>query len=359
MVKDLQLPPRVYAKGKWYYLVTSEGAGTNRKRIWSKLTRTRDGIPVLYRKLADLAARDVAPDRMPALVNAWHEEVGVAHTTKTKANDNWVMNAISEAFADFTARDVRAPDCTDFLKTYRARPRSFNEMRAGLRELMRFAEEKDYREPGTNPVDSLKTLPVPARDRYIRDSELRRIKVGGIYGDDGKKTRSGLMLCALIDLAYLTGQRFSDLLNLRWSIKAAMDKDGNVVAPYISDKGMYFKPGKTQGSTGAKVLIEWTPRLQAVVERIKTIGRRNLTHVVTTQEAQPYTYSGASTAWRRAVKRASVPNCHFNDIRAKALTDKEGDHGMQAARRMGAHSTEAQTADYVRHRKAQNTGATK
>jgi hypothetical protein len=81
--------------------------------------------------------------------------------------------------------------------------------------------------------------------------------------------------------------------------------------------------------------------------------------VITTQDAQPYSYYGASTAWRRAVKRAGVHDCHFNDLRAKALTDKEAAEGMQQARRMGAHSTESQTADYVRHRQAQRTEATR
>jgi hypothetical protein len=78
--------------------------------------------------------------------------------------------------------------------------------------------------------------------------------------------------------------------------------------------------------------------------------------VITTQEAQPYTYYGASTAWQRAVKRAGVHNCHFNDLHAKALTDKETAAGMQQARRKGAHSTEAQTADYVRHREGGEDG---
>jgi len=34
---------------------------------------------------------------------------------------------------------------------------------------------------------------------------------------------------------------------------------------------------------------------------------------------------------------------------AKALTDTEELDGMQAARRKGAHSTEQQTSDYIRH----------
>ena len=42
--------------------------------------------------------------------------------------------------------------------------------------------------------------------------ELRRTKVGAIRGADGVDTRSGPMLCALVDMAYLTGQRVGDLL---------------------------------------------------------------------------------------------------------------------------------------------------
>jgi integrase len=356
---DVSLPPRVHPKGRWFYLVSSETVDGQRRRLWTKLTRVRDGIPALYRKLADLATREVSPDRIPALVVDWHKEVGCAHSKKTQANDTWVMNTITTGFAEFHASEVKTSDCVTFLKEFRAKPRTHNEMRAGLRELLRFAETKDFREPGTNPVDSIKTLSTPARDKYISDSELRRVKVAAMTGEDGKRTRSGPMLCALIDLAYLTGQRFSDLLDLRWSKKLATDKSGAVVAPYISELGMQFKPSKTAGSTGAKILICWTPRLREVVERIGTIGRRNLQFVVTTQDAQQYTYSGASTAWMRAVRRAGVHNCHFNDIRAKAITDKEEREGMQQARRMGAHSTEAQTADYVRHKKAQTTVATR
>lgn len=359
MTKDLQLPPRVQPKGRWYYLVTSEGTGAARRRIWSKLTRIKEGIPALYRRLADLSARDVAPDRIPALVTDWHDEVGAEHSTKTQANDKWVMSAISEAFAEFTARQVRTPDAVAFLKTYRGKPRTYNEMRAGLRELMRFAEEKGFRDPGTNPVDAVRTMSAPARDRYITDSELRRIKVAAMYTKRGERTRTGPMLCALIDLAYLTGQRFSDLLDLRWSKKLATNAAGDIIAPYIAPEGLYFKPSKTSRSTGAKILIERTPSLDEVIKRIEGMSRRNLHYVISNQEAQRYAYRSASQAWMKAVARSGVSNAHFNDLRAKALTDKEEGHGMQAARRMGAHSTEQQTADYVRHKKAQATGATR
>lgn len=169
----------------------------------------------------------------------------------------------------------------------------------------------------------------------------------------------GPTIALLIDLAYLSGQRVSDLLDLRWTKKAALDAQGEVEAPYIGDEGIYFKPSKTSRSTGAKVLIQWTPRLQQAIERAGKLGRRNLRWVITSQQAQRYDYEAFKSAWARAIERSGVKGLHFNDLRAKALTDKEERDGMQQARRMGAHSTEAQTAEYVRHRKAQKTEATR
>lgn len=360
MSRSPELPPRVHPHGRWYCLVTAEG----KKRIWTKLTLIRDGIPALYRKLAEIHARDVAPDRMPALITDWLAEVGAGHSKKTQANDRWVTSTISEAFAEFRAGEVTPPDCAAFLKQFKAKARTHNAMRAGLRELMRFAEEKGFRQAGSNPVDSIKTLATPARDRYPSDSEIRRIKVAAHYGQTTKtgkrlRTRQGPMLACIIDLAYLTGQRIGDLLDLRWTKKAAQNAAGEVEAPYIADEGIYFRPSKTAGSTGAKVLIQWTPRLKAVLKRVEMIGRRNVRWVITSQEAQRYDYEAFKSSWARAIERSGVKGLHFNDLRAKALTDTEEKHGMQAARRKGAHSTEAQTADYVRHRKAQKSEATR
>lgn len=355
MSKSRELPPRVFPNGRWYCLVTAVGT----KRIWTKVSLIYEGIPTLYRKLADLKARDVAPDRMPMLITDWLSEVGARHSTKTQANDRWVTSAISEAFAEFRASEVTPPDCAAFLKKYRAKPRTHNEMRAGLRELMRFAEEKGHRAAGSNPVDSLRTMATPARDRYPTDSELRRIKVAAFYGADGKRTRQGATLAALIDLAYLTGQRIGDLLDLRWTKKAATDAGGTVVAPYIGKDGIHFKPSKTEKTTGAKVLIRWTPRLRQVVARIEAAGRRNLRWVITSQEAQRYEYEAFKSAWARAVQRSGVKGLHFHDLRAKALTDTKKKRGIKAAQIMGTHSTEGQTVDYVRDHEALEIDATR
>ncbi len=352
------------SKGLWFYLVTAVG----QKRIWTKLTRVRDGMPALYRELADREAREIAPDAMGAVIADWLKEVSSRHVKQTQANETYMCKEIGARFAEFRASEIRPPDVSEFLMAHRDRPRTHNGYRAQIRELMRFAEEKGWRDPGTNPVDSIRTMPLQARDRYITDSELRRIKVAAMYSDDerivtgGKRrrTRSGPMICALIDMAYLTGQRIGDLLTLQWS--------------QVTKDGIAFKPSKVAGSTGARVLIERTPALNILITRLEALARPRKGHkveqlddfkrrahgfVFTTQQGYPYKYSGASTAWSRAVKSSGVEDVHFHDLRAKALTDKERREGMQQARRMGGHSTEAQLADYVRHKQAQGTSATR
>lgn len=361
MSKSPELPPRVYPKGRWYYLVTAEGA----KRVWTKLTLIGDGIPALYRKLADMKARDIAPDRIPMLVVDWLDEVGATHGKKQRENDAWVMNTISTAMAEFRAREVTTPTCLAFLKPYRAKPRTYNLMRTGLLELMRYAEGKEsdgvpFRDPNSNPVASIKRLATPARDRYPTDSEVRRIKFHAMVGRDGKRTISGPMLAGLIDLAYLTGQRVGDLLNLRWDKRAATDKTGTIIAPYIAAEGIYFKPSKTAKSTGAKLVVTWTPKLRAAVARIDKIGRRHIQgFVALNQDAQPLLYSTFATAWWRACDRAGIKGLHFHDLKAKALTDTDETQGRKAAQTKGGHSTERQTDDYLRGMKAQKTEATK
>ena len=58
-------------------------------------------------------------------------------------------------------------------------------------------------------------------------------------------------------------------------------------------------------------------------------------------------------------QRAGIPNTQFRDLRAKALTDVDERSGIIAAQRMGAHSTQAQTADYIRNNKAIKSTATR
>jgi len=103
----------------------------------------------------------------------------------------------------------------------------------------------------------------------------------------------------------------------------------------------------------------WTPRLEKLVARLRSFSNVNLRHVFCKQDGQWYTYSGASTAWKRGTQRAGIPNTQFRDLQAKTLTDVDERSGIIAAQRMGAHSTQAQTADYIRNKRATKSTATR
>lgn len=345
------LPPLVSIKhGSYWHVATVDG-----KRKWSKLCRVKEGLPAMYLALAVLSTEKSDDDLMPTLVANWMLEVGQFHGDKAQADHRTHNKAITHGFRDFRAGQIEPKDVLAFLADWKTKARSFNAYRSAMRERMRFAELKGFRKAGSNPVDSIPTMKVKARTRYITDSELRRIKVAANYGKDGKRTRAGHTLCTFIDMAYLTGQRFGDLLALRWT--------------EIRKDGILFKPRKTEDSTQVEVLIEWTPKLRSVIARCKnpppqptTKGKAkpvSLTHVFTTLKGQPYTYDGASTAWTRARDRAKVKNAHFHDLRAKALTDVDEKRDIKDAQGMGGHSTQTQTAEYIRHKKAKKVGATR
>lgn len=344
------LPKRVFPKGRWYYLVTADG----KRRVWTKLSKIAEGLPALYSALSAATAAATGVGKMPALIADWEREVMPAHAEKTRRDEQARGKVIAEAFAEFFPDQVETPDCSDFLAQFKAKPRTYNAYRAQLREYLRFAEEKGRRPAGSNPTQSIRTMRTPPRDRYITDSELRRIKVAAMRDGrrkaehTGETTRSGPMLCALIDMAYLTGQAVGDLVALEW-------RD-------ITDAGIFFGRSKVAHSTQAKVTIQWTARLVDVVRRLRELRKRRRAFgeaVFVRQDGKPLTYWGVASAWDRARRVAGVKGCTFHDIKAKALTDKEAREGMAPARKMGQHSTEQQTAAYVRRRSGNKVGATK
>lgn len=346
-MKRSDLPRSVFSKGRWYYLVLAEG----KKRIWHRLSPIAEGLPAMYAALADKRKAATGIGRMPELIAQWEREVMVVHAAKTQRDERTRNRIIADAFVEFQPADVEAPDCSEFLAQFANKPRTYNAYRAQLRELMRFAEEKGRRPAGSNPVLAIRTKPTPPRDRYITDSELRRIKVAAMRDGRGKRagiTRSGPMLCALIDMAYLSGQAIGDLLALEW---ADMRPDG-----------IFFGRAKVAHSTQAKVTIEWTAKLRDVERRLRDLRKQRRafgTRVFVTQSGRPYTYSGVASAWKRARRIAGVTDCTFHDIKAKALTDTDEREGRAAARKKGQHSTEQQTASYIRRRAGERVKATR
>ncbi|MBA4343880.1 MAG: hypothetical protein C0423_17220 [Methylibium sp.] len=342
-----------------YYLVRADGP----KRHWIGLTRVREGLPAFYTALAKELGRTDDPEAMPKVVSAWCDAVMVKHSAKTQVDERRRANVIAESFSDFRCSEVEPPDCMTFLEPLQAQARTHDLFRSQLHSIFKYAELKGWRKAGSNPVTAVPPMGYKPRERYITDSEMRRIKVGCVYGDDGKRTRSGLTTCCAIELAYLTAADAGVLVRILEERDPTQPDE-----PHLCPEGIALRRDKTKHKGGDWLIITWTPRLRAVVKRLQRLkAERKLKQrasqrvetraLLTQQDGTPLTYEALAASWQRGVKRAKVPATMFRDIRAKAITDKAVREGVRSASDLGIHATEAQTTSYVRRRKARKTSA--
>lgn len=366
MKKDPALPPRVFEHGRWYRIVVAQG----KKRVPHRLSLIKDGLPALWRAYRAFSDEADSLYLMPALIADWEDEVLARRRPATQADTGRMLARVSQAFAEFKPDEPQPPHCTDFLAEWADKPRSFNKYRGLLRELFRFAIEKGRRPLGTDPVGGvIRTKTDKPRERCPSTSELRRMKVACLYGPSGgrvsrrARTRTGLTMAAFIEVAYLTGQDVGRIVLLR---ESASDDENE---PFITAEGLSFRRSKT----GGRVVIEWTPRLRAAVAALKRMkAERALSkrmqhrpaphpYLFCKHDGTPLDYEAMSNAWQRGMARfvaAGGQRFMARDIRARALTDKDARHGRQAANAMGTHTTEGQTADYIRHKSPRKTKAT-
>ena len=138
---------------------------------------------------------------------------------------------------------------------------------------------------------------------------------------------------AIIKIAYLTGLRRGDILDLKLS--------------EIEDNGIR----RRQGKTGQRQLFEMTSSLSAAINLAKSARKtRNLVYLSTNNKAQKITETGFNSAWRRLRNNCNLEQFHFHDIRGKALSDARRKGGIDYAQMLGGHESRSQTEVYMRSR---------
>lgn len=347
--KPSPLPARVYEKnGAWYFV--------DLRRKWHKLCRVSDGIATLYAELAKFTreADERSTDTMPALIDDWMLKKLGKYAASTRDEYRRMALFIKGEFDDeWQVSDVKPTHIARFLdKHFEAKPNASNKYRALFSLIFAHAVRKGLRD--ANPASEVDGATEPKRDRYITDEELDAVRAAALTGRDGKPTDSGPVIVCLIDLAYQTAQRISDLLALNWQD--------------VTDEGIFFRPAKTVNSSGVRLLIEMTPDLRSTLDAAKAGKVKAIGPVICTQAGARFTYSGAQTAWKRACQRARetyeatckkdgieadaryLLGMHFHDLRAKALTDKQRAHGAAAAQALAGHTTAEMTAHYTKSR---------
>ena len=173
----------------------------------------------------------------------------------------------------------------------------------------------------TNVVRTLERQTKTRRNRYVTDDEVAAVC----------KLASPRMRVA-IQLARLIGQRRGDLLGIR---REHITKDGILIR---------------QGKTGAGVLIEISPAVQAVIDEAWRLAPQvPRDYLLRTGRGRPYTARGFSAIWQRLMAkyvRQGGKRFTFHDLRAKAASDMQSVEG--AAALLGHASTDTTRRVYRR-----------
>lgn len=154
-------------------------------------------------------------------------------------------------------------------------------------------------------VDPTKRLQVrnreEPRERYVTDTEM-----------DALVAAASPKLATIARFIELTGMRQSDALRIR------MDD--------LDDEGIHYR----QGKTGKRLVVLWSPELEAVVEDAKRLWRRFGREWLfeskprgkhAKRPVQAYTPSGLRALWRTARTKAGLADVRLHDLRGKAGSD--------------------------------------
>lgn len=310
--KDKTLPPRLHYHHGAYYHVSS---GSPRRWTWLSTDRA-----TALRQWADLEARQsVTGGTVGDMLARYERDVVPKKAARTQVEYRRQLSTLGKVFGDAAPDAVKPQHIAQYLDSH-AHPTAANREIALLSSV--YNEAMRWGLADHNPCRGIRRNKEKARDRYLEDSELQALR-----------SAAPERIAAIIDLAYLTALRKSDLLALRLSD--------------LHEDSLRARVGKTS----TEVRIAWSPALREAVERAKRLPRRvSSMYLLANSQGQPYTVSGFDTEWKKVVQRSGVQDAHFHDIRAKALTDVQREHGRDAAQALAAHLSGETTETYVRAR---------
>lgn len=272
-----------------YVTITAE-------RKYVKLGHTREEAEAKLNSQEVLLAGTIAAYFVPFM----------AARTGTVAASTWAGNLkerenLCKVFGKMRPTEVKPMHIARYmdLATEHARGGSANREKALLSTLYQWLIRRGYCE--INPCKAVSKNKSTFKKRRISDSEFSDyLAYCRAYSD------TAALMADIAELSYLTGQRQSDVLS--------MDRR------QLKTDGIEF----SQQKTGTQVLIEWTPRLQAVIDRCLARSTTiQTTHVIRNGKGQRYTTQGFKAMWNRLQvlwEAAGNTRFRFHDIRAKATT---------------------------------------
>lgn len=305
-------PPRFHRKGKvWYHVCGSI------PRVWTKLSSDRAEALRLWAQLEGVR-EDESTRLFSVLARRYVREVFPTKAAATRRDNEKELANLLKVFAHVPVDAIVPMHVRQYMdiRGQVAKVRA-NREKALLSHMFNKAREWGFTSL-TNPCQGVKGFKETGRSRYVTDAEFDQVKAHAHF-----------TVIDAMDLALLTGQRPADVLKLKRTD--------------IRDGALWI----VQNKTGARLGIEITGELAAVIARINERPRRAISaYLIQDENGQPLTQCALRFRFDKARTLAKV-YFQFRDIRAKAATDT-GD--LAHSQKLLAHKNRDMTEHYVKAR---------
>lgn len=287
--ENRDLPKYVYKGTSGYYVMKK---GVNLGTI-AKLDATLREIREGLKQLED---HDLPPNSFPALCQLYY----VSEKFAEKADRTKLDYKACQAYPQKAL--ARVPDCSK-LKPHHIRKimdaRGKSSKTRANRELSFmsnvFGHAIQYGRMTLNPCKGVQKFTEKVRDRYVTDQEFNAVLAV-----------APASVQVAMKLAYLTGLRQADLLDLKWS--------------QVSDEGISV----TQQKTGKALLKTITAPVRDALQQARQLPGVASVYVLHNRSGSKYTRHGFSAMFRRSVAAAECQPFRFHDLRRKGATDYDG-----------------------------------
>lgn len=305
-------PPRFHRKGKvWYHV-----SGTL-PRVWTKLSSDRAEALRLWAQREGVKEDD-STRLFSVIARRYVREVYPTKAVRTRLDNDKEMVHLMRVFGHMPIDVIMPMHIREYMdiRGQVAKVRA-NREKALFSHIFNKAREWGYT-AAQNPCQGVRGFKETGRSRYVTDDEFAQVKA-----------HAHPTVIDAMDLALLTGQRPADVLKLKRTD--------------IRDGALHL----VQNKTGARLAIEITGELAAVIARINERPREAISaFLIQDDNGQPLTQHALRSRFDKARDLAKV-SFQFRDIRAKAATDT-GD--LAHSQKLLAHKNREMTEHYVKAR---------
>lgn len=312
--QDNHLPRRVYLVHGSYYFRPKTGKPVN----------LGHDLAEALSKYAGLIGNTWTGNALGDVIDRYRIEVlPLKRSKSTRRDQGKQLDRLKVAFGAMLPDNVTAQMCYAYQDGRRSEDGKLVPVAARHEvELLRhvFAKANRWGKASVNPALGLDLGPRSPKRAQVTMEQVAAVK----------KLANERMRPA-IDLAVAIGQRKGDLLKVK--------------REHLTAEGIYV----VQGKGGARVLIEWSPDLEAVVAELKAMAPQIPgEYLIRTRRGKPYSSSGFYQIWRRVmlkhVKAGGVPFT-FHDLRSVSADGAQTDE--EARDRLG-HTDVATTRRFYR-----------